>query len=146
MERSSPSAQVKPIVFEAHKVPPTTAEHEFAILESSHFDDDLVYAVPLESHSWPSACTGPVPSGAWGDPSSAGAQASIGSQESRGCSKQPSTSKEVLPGVGKLTPGPFKLNAMPSGKKVMSFEGFLSSEYCLFMADSGATHTFVSTQ
>lgn len=35
---------------------------------------------------------------------------------------------------------------MPSGKKVMSFEGFLSSEYYLFMADSGATHTFASTQ
>jgi hypothetical protein len=52
--------------------------------------------------------------------------------------------KSTLP--NKVAEGPIVLWSLPSGKRTMSFEGFMSNEYCLYLADAGAAHTFVSRQ
>jgi hypothetical protein len=56
MASSASSSQVAGrVVFRARNTPPTVVFEEFATLENSYFDDDLVYAVPPERHN-------PVPS------------------------------------------------------------------------------------
>jgi RNase H-like domain found in reverse transcriptase/Reverse transcriptase (RNA-dependent DNA polymerase)/Integrase zinc binding domain/Integrase core domain/Retroviral aspartyl protease len=151
------------VTFQAYRSPPAAPPHEFAILESSYCDDDLVYAVttepedtgavaptesfrglgshpsqqgfttpsPIEVSSPARKCWGYSPTRKLGD-----------SNRITTCHQAGSISLEL----GKVTPGPVRLCAVPSGKKLLHFEGFLQQEVCTFMADSGATHTFVSSQ
>jgi hypothetical protein len=48
--------EVGRVVFRARKPPPASVPHEFALLESSYGDDDLVYAVPEEISSLDPGC------------------------------------------------------------------------------------------
>ena len=103
------------IVFEAKKQPPAQPEHEFAPLEGSHRDDDLVYKVSASldaSRRHPADRSAPV-----------AARSNRSDRRSD-----------------------ISICSLPVGKRSMSFEGQALHEYCLFLADTGATHSFISKE
>lgn len=122
--------QVDHIVFQPPKPPPTTVLPEFIPLEHSYRDDELVYALSMESPE---------------DSTTSRAHARTGSRElpSKEAFPKGTRLKEQTP--PKFATGPARLAAVPMGKKQLSFKGFLTNEYCLFPADSGATNSFVSS-
>jgi hypothetical protein len=125
------------VVFHAKKAPPAAVLDEIAVLENSYLDDELVYAVPPETNSLESNS----------------APSTIFRSKGQVSTKNSSTERSGIPSKeGQVSSGtlpsqeghPIKLCAMPSGANTLSFEGFLNNEYCLFLADTGGTHSFVS--
>jgi hypothetical protein len=118
------------------------------MLENSYTDDELVYAVspeliPSESSTLflpRTQASRPARATVFtGQLSIATYPSSKGLPSSKG---HPETTSHL----GKIAPGPIRLMARPSGKRSMSSEGFVDNEYCLYLEDSGATHTFMSRQ
>jgi hypothetical protein len=139
------------VVFHAKKASPAAVLDEFAVLENSYLDDELVYAVPPETNSLDSNLAPSTVSTSKGQVSTknsstkrSGIPSKEGQVSTETLPSQEGHSRCDIPRKERSASGPIKLNAMPSGAKTLSFEGFLNNEYCLFLADTGGTHSFVS--
>jgi hypothetical protein len=130
------------VIFQSRKSIPADTPNEFATLESAYCNDDLAYAVPMGTSM---AHT----SSRVGFPLTKGASPALACRGQSLSSRQRHSRLQVgyvALTVGKVAPGPVRLCALPQGKRVLRFEGYLNQEYCQLMADTGATHTFASAQ
>ena len=140
------------VVFEAVKQPPPTYDDEFAPLEASYGDDELVYSVAhasqgVDSYHADANIPGTVPITAETAASQAGSlqseapclpfQASSLSQRASGSYSRP-VHRLLPPGQD------IRLCSIPAGKKSLVFEGHATGSYCQFLADTGASHSFLS--
>ena len=126
------------VVFEARKQPSPELEHEFAPLEGAYGDDDLVYDVSelpsSDAKHTPARLSrdcGSKPPVRDAKPSGAHGRKAMHSR------KEKSSASEL---------GDITICSLPLGKRSMTFEGQALHEYCLFPADTGASHSFISKE
>lgn len=118
------------VVFEAFKPSPPTFPEEFALLEESYCDDELVYDATRTRSTAPMQADASSSSAAGSAPISARPKVNAGR---KGFPSSISTSATST----------YRLCAT-SGKRSLTFEGLAQHCYCLFLADSGASHSFIS--
>lgn len=113
------------VVFEAFKPAAPCYTQEFAPLEQSYVDDELVYDPTLDRSHAPQV------------------NASVHSADDSACARP----KAKLGRKGRKSstaPAMIRLCAFPNGNRSLTFEGLAQHCYCHFLADSGASHSFIS--